>query len=120
MLDCAGVSKRSVVRAIGLALSLVLPAVSAAAQDSDVGFARDERRSATLRAVRLSEPLRLDGRLDEAIYAATAPIVEFFQTYPIENGVPSERTQAWVFFDADHIYVSARLWESVPPSKWTA
>jgi len=74
----------------------------------------------TIRAARLATPLRLDGVLDEAVYAAVPAITEFFQTYPAQNGTPTERTEAWVLFDDKQIYVSARLWESAPPSKWTA
>jgi hypothetical protein len=81
---------------------------------------RDERRSATIRAVRLTEPLRLDGQLDEAIYAAVPPIDDFIQTLPGSNVPPSERTEAWVLFDTTHIYVSARVWDSAPPDQWTA
>jgi hypothetical protein len=89
----------------------------ATAQDA---VQRDARRNATVRASRLRETLRFDGVLDDAVYTTTPPIADFIQTYPAENGTPTERTEAWIFFDDDQIYVSARLWESVPPEKWTA
>ena len=37
----------------------------------------DERGRATIRAVRITEPLRLDGRLDEEVYQSTRPIDGF-------------------------------------------
>jgi hypothetical protein len=84
------------------------------------GFVRDANRHATLRAIHLAQPLRLDGRLDEDVYRTTPPIVDFIQTLPRENAAPTERTDAWVMFDETHIYVAARLWDSAPPDEWTA
>jgi hypothetical protein len=81
---------------------------------------RDEARHATVRAIRLSEPLRLDGRLDEAVYAETPAITDFIQTLPRNGEDPTERTEAWVMFDGQYFYVSARCWDSAPPDKWIA
>ncbi|HUR33602.1 MAG TPA: DUF5916 domain-containing protein [Vicinamibacterales bacterium] len=73
-----------------------------------------------VRAIRLAGPLTLDGRLDEAVYSENAPIDGFIQTVP-NNGQPvSERTEAWVMFDDTNLYVTARLYESVPESQWVA
>ncbi len=65
-------------------------------------------------AVRLREPLRLDGRLDEPVYAATAAIGGFVQQEPFEFQPATEKTEAWIFFDDAQIYVAARCWESAP------
>ena len=73
---------------------------------------RDSEGGATLRAVRVTEPHRVDGVLDEAIYRTTLPITGFIQTLPDEGGEPSEETEAWVAFDDDNVYVSARVWDS--------
>jgi len=73
-----------------------------------------------VRAIKLSEPLKLDGRLDEAVYQQNDPIDGFLQTVP-RNGEPvSERTEAWIMFDENYIYVAAKLYESVPPEQWIA
>jgi len=74
----------------------------------------------TLRAVPLQSPLRLDGRLDEDVYSSVPPISEFIQSLPKEGAPASERTEAWVLFDADNMYVSARCWDSAPPEQWVA
>jgi hypothetical protein len=66
----------------------------------------------TVRAVRAS--IRLDGRLDEAIYTTTEAIGSFVQQEPDETAPATEKTEAWVFFDDDMIYVAARCWESRP------
>ena len=83
-------------------------------------IARDEARRATIRAVKLAEPLRIDGKLDEAVYGTTPPITDFIQTMPRNGAEPTERTEAWVMFDAANFYVSARCWDSAPPDRWIA
>ena len=81
---------------------------------------RDGNGRATVRAVRLDAPLRLDGVLDEAIYASVQPFGDFIQQSPDEGAPASEPTDAWIFFDDQSIYVAARIWESVPESEWVA
>jgi len=81
---------------------------------------RDDEGRATLRAVRIAEPLRIDGELNESFYQNTPPISNFIQSLPNEGAAPSERTEAWVAFDGSNVYVSARLWDSAPESEWVA
>ena len=81
---------------------------------------RDAAGRATVRAVELARPLVVDGRLDEAIYAEVAPFSGFIQQIPDEGEPASERTEAWVFYDGEHVYVAARMWESVPEAQWIA
>lgn len=81
---------------------------------------RDDEGRATLRAVRIVEPLRIDGELDEALYRNTVPVSDFIQTLPNEGGTPTELTEAWVGFDDSNVYVSARVWDSAPERDWVA
>ena len=75
---------------------------------------RDEGGRATLRAVRLSEPLDVDGSLEERAYATTPAISGFIQQEPLEGRPATEETEVWVFYDESNIYFSARLWDSHP------
>jgi hypothetical protein len=77
-------------------------------------IARDETGRATLRAIRLAEPLRIDGRLDEVVYARERAASGFIQTDPIEGGPATEKTEMWVLFDRAHVYVAFRVFESQP------
>jgi hypothetical protein len=77
-------------------------------------IARDASGRATVRATRLTTPIRLDGRLDEAVYATVQAMSDFIQMEPKEGEPASEKTDVWVFFDADYVYVSLRCWESQP------
>ena len=65
-----------------------------------------------VRAYRLTAPLRIDGRLDEEIYASIAPIDGFVQQLPVEGVPATEPTELWVFFDEDNLYVAARCHDS--------
>ncbi len=83
-------------------------------------ISRDAEKHATVRATKLTTPLRVDGRLDEDVYRTVRPITDFIQTLP-RNGVePTERTEAWVFFDDQYIYVVGKCYDSAPPEQWIA
>ena len=64
----------------------------------------------TVRAV--PGTIRVDGQLDEALYNTTDTIGSFVQQEPDEGKPATEKTEAWIFFDDDMIYVAARCWES--------
>ena len=81
-------------------------------------IARDAVGRATVRAVRLTAPLRLDGALDERVYRDVPPMSDFIQEEPNEGAPATEKTEAWVLFDDDAVYVSARAWDSAPESQW--
>ena len=81
---------------------------------------RDAEGRATLRAVRLTAPLVIDGVLDEDFYRDTPAVSDFVQSLPEEGATPTERTEAWVGFDDANVYVSARVWDSAPEAAWVA
>jgi hypothetical protein len=78
------------------------------------------QRGATLRAFRVNEPIEVDGVLDESFYSRITPISEFVQAVPQEDGVPSERTEVWIGFDDENVYVSAKIYDSAGPDGWVA
>jgi hypothetical protein len=74
----------------------------------------------TVRAIKLAAPLRFDGRLDDEVYTRYQPFDGMIQAAP-DYGKPStERTDIWVSYDTDNIYVSARCWDNAPPEQWIA
>ena len=107
------VLRRSQTFRVGVCVAVGLSGLSAAS-----ATAQDDRP--TIRAVRLSEPLRLDGELDEAVYQDVPPSSGFVQQMPVEGAPATEPTDAWVLFDDDTLYVGARLWDSAPPDEWVA
>ena len=75
---------------------------------------RDEHGGATIRAIRLEEPLTVDGRLDDAVYARVPGISGFIQQDPDEGAPATEKTEVWVLFDDRNIYIAGRCWDSHP------
>jgi hypothetical protein len=75
--------------------------------------AQDVRQpGAEVTAVRLSAPLRIDGRLDEEIYTRVLPITGFVQQLPVEGVPATEDTEMWVLYDDENLYISARCQDS--------
>ncbi|MEE2638178.1 MAG: DUF5916 domain-containing protein [Acidobacteriota bacterium] len=83
-------------------------------------ISRDAEGRATVRAVQLETPLRLDGTLDEGIYESVQPFSGFVQQQPDEGAPATEQTDVWVFFDTRNVYVAGRIWDSAPESRWIA
>jgi hypothetical protein len=79
---------------------------------------RDLQGGSTIRAIRLTQPLRLDGRLDEEVYETVEPIGGFLQLEPLEGQPASEKTDIWITFDDNNVYVTVRCWDSTPESNW--
>ena len=75
---------------------------------------------ATVRAVKLTEPLKIDGRLDETVYRTVPAITDFIQNVPTEGAISTERTEAWILYDDTNIYIVGRCWDSAPPARWVA
>ena len=76
---------------------------------------RDDAGRVALRAVRLEAALHVDGRLEEPMYSAVPAVSDLRQQEPVEGAAATEKTEFWVFFDQDRLYVSVRCWESDMP-----
>ena len=70
---------------------------------------------ATVRAVRVTEPMEIDGVLEESFYRTTEAISEFIQSIPDVGEEPSELTEVWLGFDDENVYVGAKIWDSEGP-----
>jgi hypothetical protein len=81
---------------------------------------RDDLGRATIRAFPLDAPLRLDGVLDEAIFEQIPPVQGLIQVTPDYGAAASEPSDIWVLYDATHMYVVCRCWDSAPPEQWVA
>ena len=85
-----------------------------------VTITRDAAGGVTVRAVRITEPLAVDGALDERVYGDVLPASGFIQTEPLAGTLAAEQTDVWILFDDDNLYISARCWDSAPESEWVA
>ena len=110
----------------GLVLMSALAATAQAGQQAvqtappPATIARDAANQATLRAVRLTAPLDIDGVLAEQVYRDLTPASDFIQILPDEGEIANEQTEIWVLFDDDNLYVSARCLSAAPESEWVA
>ena len=66
-----------------------------------------------LEGIRIPDNLsiNLDGRLDEEAWSLATPISDFTQQYPVEGGVPSERTEIRVVFSGDDLFIGVMLYD---------
>jgi hypothetical protein len=110
-------------RAIRLGACLVAPAAAASVHGQEIApaapalpetLARDASGRVTVLGVRLSEPLEIDGELEEEVYGRVRPAGGFVQQEPREGAPATEPTDVWVFFDDRNVYVSGRCWDSHP------
>jgi hypothetical protein len=112
---------------LGAALALPLIVVTAApglAQTAGAGdgprdeplpvFSRNADGHVVVRATRIAQPIKVDGRLDEEAYRQVETLTEFVQQEPDVGAPITERTEAWVLFDDTHFYVACRCWDTNP------
>jgi hypothetical protein len=91
-----------------------------AAGGPPTAITRDAGGRATVRAFRVDGGIDIDGRLDESHYAATRAFDDLVQAVPEAGGPPSERTEVWIGFDDENLYVGARVWDAAGEAGWIA
>src|SRR5262245_58765205 len=97
-------------RALQVGALLLMALCSSGARAAEEGEGKDK----SIRAVRVYTAPRIDGRLDDAVWA-TAPVDErFTQVYPAEGQTPTERTEVRILYDDGALYVGVRMLDSDP------
>ena len=79
---------------------------------------RGPNGQATIRAIKLTAPLKVDGVLDEDVYSREKPFGGLIQVTPRYGEEQTERSDVWITYDDTHIYLSCRCWDSAPPDEW--
>ncbi|HEY7768033.1 DUF5916 domain-containing protein [Longimicrobium sp.] len=69
-----------------------------------------------MQAVRASGAIRVDGRADEAAWAAAQVATDFVQRGPRPGEASTERTEVRFLYDDQAVYVAARMWDRHPDS----
>lgn len=96
-------------------VSSLAGAGSAGAQDlSNGASASDEPARPRISAFAAPSEIRVDGVLDEAAWQGPPAARDFVQAEPREGQPATEPTEVWVSYDADNLYVAARLYDSDP------
>ena len=73
---------------------------------------------ATVRAIKLTSSLKVDGQLDEEVYAREKPFGGLIQVTPRYGEPQTERSDVWITYDDQNMYVTCRCWDSAPPDQW--
>ena len=95
-------------------LAAVAAAAPAHAQPALPPVLTSDASGFTVRATRITTPMTIDGRLDEAVYERVPAISDYIQQEPKEGAPISERTESWVMFDDVNLYIVCRCWDSHP------
>jgi hypothetical protein len=69
-----------------------------------------------MKAVRAPGSIQIDGKLDEAAWAAAVPSGDFTQSYPKIGAVPTDPTEIRVLYDDAALYIGARMFDARPDS----
>ena len=91
-------------------LALVAPAPSAAALRQDEAG----RPTRTAAVTTVSEPILVDGVLDEPAWQSSPQIGNLIQRIPTAGVAPSERTEVTLLRDADNLYIGVMCHDSEP------
>ena len=98
-------------RIAALALACTIAGPSLVAQESSKSI--HPRTPPVAQAAPRSGPVAIDGKLDEAAWAAATPIGDFTQQQPHEGQAPTQRTEIRVLYDEDALYIGARVNDSL-------
>ena len=69
-----------------------------------------------MRATRSPGSIEIDGKLNEAAWAAAVPSGDFTQSYPQIGAKPKDPTEVRVLYDDDALYIGVRMFDSRPDS----
>lgn len=61
-----------------------------------------------------SESFTLDGQLNEPFWQNVSPVTHFTQQVPVEGGTPSQRTEVYIAYDDNNLYIGAKLFDDHP------
>ena len=64
--------------------------------------------------MRLDAPIRVDGKLDEEVWGRIPATADFTQQRPVPGAKPTERTEVYIAYDDEALYVGVRLWRERP------
>lgn len=96
---------------VSAAATIILPSTA-------TGQAQQERGvhptpAPVVRAVRRTEPIKIDGKLDEAVWKTAPVATDFRQTQPDEGKPATQKTEVRFAYDDDALYIGARMFDSL-------
>jgi hypothetical protein len=67
-----------------------------------------------VRALRIDQPPRIDGALDDACWGKAEPLTNFTQVLPVQGVPPSERTELRFVYTRDVLFIGIRCFDRHP------
>lgn len=67
-----------------------------------------------LRIPRLEGKIKIDGKLTEPLWQRAAFIPQLTQQEPVENSPATEKTEVYIFYDSDYLYIGVKCFDSEP------
>src|SRR5215510_12670031 len=102
-------------RALLSALIVILFVTVAPAQQTSTTQSESAKNGThRIHAVRTTEPIKIDGVLDEAVWATAEAATDFRQESPTEGAPASERTEVRVLYNSKNLYIGIRAFDDEP------
>jgi hypothetical protein len=67
-----------------------------------------------IQVLHITQPIKIDGRLDEPVWLQAEVATDFRQQEPNEGELATERTQVRLLFDDKNLYVGVHAFDSEP------
>ena len=99
---------------LSVCLAILIFPGSAASQDEPGQVAPDATADKVVRVVRIESPPVIDGLLDDGVWEEAEVITDFHQIRPGDGTEPSERTEVYLLYGDDALYIGARMYDSEP------
>ena len=99
----------------GITIGALFLNATAGAQTTDVSPAAPF----DINAVRVTKPPVIDGDVDDSEWAGATVVSSFIQYEPRRGDSSDVRTDALMLYDAGHLYVAFRAWDSESDRKST-
>ena len=96
---------------LGIVILAPLLWAGAARAQPEVGSAESPKRA---QVTRTATAPTIDGRLDDAVWQQAEVIDDFHQIRPGDGAAPSERTEIYLLYDNDALYIAGRMYDSEP------
>jgi len=111
---------RAALRSSGLLVTLIVlqvalwPRGAALAQEPAQAQQGGAKPRATYTIHEIREEIKVDGRLDEGAWQQPATFELAYETRPAENGPAPVRTEVWIAYDVNNLYIAFRAHDPEP------
>ena len=67
-------------------------------------------------AYRVDTPPAIDGALNDVAWRTDPSATQFTQNRPFPRSAPTHRTEVWIAYDDDNLYIGAQMHDTAPDS----